>query len=64
MQVSGIRYKATGTYLPLDPSRTYTMAGISYNVVDLGRNGIFRYARLLESNLGQDVEILVSYLLM
>ena len=56
--------KETGEYKPLDPSRTYTMAGISYNVVDLGSNGIFRHARLLESNLGQDVEILVSYLLM
>ena len=55
--------KETGEYIPLDPSRTYTMAGISYNVVDLGSNGIFRYVHLLESNLGQDVEILVSYLL-
>ena len=52
----------SAAYLPLDPSRTYTMAGISYNIVDLGSNGIFRHARLLESNRGQDVEILLNYL--
>ena len=54
--------RTTGAYLPLDSSRTYTMAGISYNIVDLGCNGIFRHARLLESNRGQDVEILCNYL--
>lgn len=54
--------RISGAYLPLDPSRTYTMAGISYNIVDLGCNGIFRYASLLERNLGQDVEILLNYL--
>lgn len=54
--------KASGAYLPVDLSRTYTIAGISYNMENLGSNGIFRHARLLESNLGQDVEILSNYL--
>ena len=54
--------KASGAYLPADLSRTYTIAGISYNIENLGSNGIFRNATLLESNLGQDVEILVNYL--
>ncbi len=54
--------KISGKYEPVDLSRRYTLAGISYNIVDLGSNGIFRYARLQESNLGQDVEILLSYL--
>ena len=53
--------KLSGTYKPLDPSRTYTLGGISYNIIDHGSNGIFRHATLLESNLGQDVEILLSY---
>ena len=57
-----ILHKESGVYLPLDLSRIYTMAGISYNIVDLGSNGIFRHARLLESNRGQDVEILLNYL--
>ena len=54
--------KESGKYLPADPSRVYTIGGISYIITDMGCEGIFRYTRLLQDNLGQDVEILSGYL--
>ena len=54
--------KESGEYLPVDVSRVYTLGGISYNITDMGCEGIFRYTRLLQDNLGQDVDILSGYL--
>ena len=54
--------KTSGEYLPVDIDRVYTLGGISYNITDMGCNGIFRYTTLLQDNMGQDVEILSAYL--
>ena len=51
-------------YKPVELSRAYTLAGISYNITELGCEGIFRYTRLLQDNLGSDAEILATYLQM
>ena len=52
----------SGKYLPVDPQRTYTLGGINYNITQMGSDGIFRYTQLVQDNLGQDVEILATYL--
>ena len=54
--------KESGKYLPVDPQRTYTLGGINYTITQMGCDGIFRYTRLLQDNIGQDVEILAAYL--
>ena len=38
------------------------MASFSYQLKELGSSGIFRYTELKEDNLGQDVEVLASYI--
>ncbi len=52
----------TGKYIPLEFSREYTVAGITFLLRDSGDGGIFRNATLLHDNLGQDTEILSRYL--
>ena len=52
----------SGKYLPVDSQRTYTLGGINYNITQMGSDGIFRYTQLVQDNLGQDVEILATYL--
>lgn len=54
--------KESGEYLPVDLGKTYTLSSFNYQLKDLGSGGIFRYAELKEDNLGQDVEILVTYI--
>lgn len=54
--------KESGEYRPVELEKRYTLAGLSYQIKALGSQGIFRYAVLEEDNLGQDVEILASYL--
>lgn len=54
--------KNSQTYLPVDLDKRYTLASFSYLLKDLGGSGIFRYAELQEDNLGQDVEVLASYI--
>ena len=54
--------KGSNRYIPLEPSRTYTLGGISYNIANMGSDGIFRYTTLLQDNLGQDIDILTEYL--
>ena len=54
--------KESGEYLPVDLDKRYTLASFSYLLKDLGGFGIFRYAELQEDNLGQDVEVLASYI--
>ena len=53
---------ASGKYIPLAPSREYTIGGITFLLRDSGDGGIFRNATLLHDNLGQDTEILSRYL--
>ena len=52
----------SGEYLPVDLGKTYTLSSFNYQLKDLGSEGIFRYAELKEDNLGQDVEVLVTYI--
>ena len=49
-------------YLPVDLKKRYTLASFNYMLKNLGCSGIFRYTELLEDNLGQDVDILASYI--
>ena len=51
-------------YKPVELSRTYTLGGISYNITELGSEGIFRYAKLLQDNICTDAEVLTAYLQM
>ena len=54
--------KERQAYLPVDLKKRYTLASFNYMLKNLGCAGIFRYTELLEDNLGQDVDILVSYI--
>lgn len=54
--------KESNEYHVIEPDRTYTIASTTFLVEDYGDNGILRYARVKESNLGQDVDILAIYL--
>lgn len=51
-----------GQYEPVDPGKKYTIASFDYQLKKLGSAGILRYAILKEENLGQDVEILSTYI--
>lgn len=51
-----------GQYEPIDPGKKYTIASFDYQLKKLGSAGILRYAILKEENLGQDVEILSTYI--
>lgn len=52
----------SSTYKDVEPDKIYLVAGYNYLLKDLGAAGMFRYAELQKDNLGQDVEILVSYI--
>lgn len=52
----------SATYKDVEPDKTYLVASYNYLLKDLGAAGMFRYTELLNDNLGQDVEILVSYI--
>lgn len=54
--------KESQEYKPVELSKSYTLGSTNYNITELGSEGIFRYAKLLQDNLGQDVEILAAYL--
>jgi 2',3'-cyclic-nucleotide 2'-phosphodiesterase (5'-nucleotidase family) len=54
--------KKNKTYQPVDLERRYSLASFSYQLKELGSSGIFRYTELKEDNLGQDVEVLASYI--
>ncbi len=57
-----VKDRDSGKYVPVVPDKIYTVGGIDYNLIELGSDGMFRYAKLLDDNLGQDVEILERYL--
>ena len=50
------------TYKPIDLNRRYSIAGIDYQLKNAGSSGILKSVVLEKENLGQDVEILVSYI--
>lgn len=54
--------KEEQAYKPVDLERSYTLASINYLLRDMGGSGVFRYTELKEDNLGQDVEILASFI--
>ena len=54
--------KEKETYQPVDLEKRYSLASFSYQLKELGSSGIFRYTELKENNLGQDVEVLASYI--
>ena len=49
-------------YLPVNLKERYTLASFNYMLKNLGCAGIFRYAELLDDDLGQDADILASYI--
>lgn len=51
-----------GTYEPIDLTRTYTIAGFNYHLVDGGGLGILSGASILAPDMGQDIEILSIYM--
>jgi len=51
-----------GIYEPIDPNRTYTIAGFNYHLVDGGGQGILNGANIIASDMGQDIEILSIYM--
>lgn len=54
--------KTQGAYVPVDTDRTYVLASFDYQLKEFGNSAVFRYATLKDDNLGQDVEVLISYL--
>ena len=54
--------KEEQAYKPVDLERSYTLASINYLLRNMGGSGVFRYTELKEDNLGQDVEILTSFI--
>ena len=54
--------RKSGTYQPVDLKREYTLASFDYQIKNLGNAGIFRYAKLKDDYLGQDVDVLASYI--
>lgn len=52
---------ATGTYKPVELSRTYTMTSIDYLLMELGGSGVFRYAKPDEVRRGTDIEAVIYY---
>ena len=54
--------KTQGVYVPVDTDRTYVLASFDYQLKEFGNSAVFRYATLKDDNLGQDVEVLISYL--
>lgn len=53
--------RTTGQYEPVDPSRTYTIAGNNYMLRDMGNDGAFRYTQC-DPDLGvTDAEVTVQY---
>ena len=63
-RVSNLRIldKDSGTYQPIDLEKRYTLASFDFQLKELGSAGIFRYAELKDDNLGQDVEVLSTYI--
>lgn len=63
-RVSGVQVwdADTRAYQPVDLNRKYTLGSFDYQIKELGCAGIFRYTELLEDNLGQDVEVLASFI--
>lgn len=54
--------KDSGAYQPIDLDKRYTLASFDYQLKELGSAGIFRYAELKDDNLGQDVQVLSTYI--
>lgn len=53
--------RTTGNYEPVDPSHTYTIAGSSYQLRDLGNNGAYRFTKC-DPDIGvTDAEVTVQY---
>lgn len=57
-----IKDKESDAYQPLDLEKRYTLAGVDYNLTELGSDGLFRYVTLENKDLGTDVEILAAYI--
>ncbi len=54
--------KATGTYEPLDPARTYTLGGMNYTLRSLGDGfAMFDGATLVKDYVAEDYLVLSSY---
>lgn len=51
-----------GVYEPIDLNRNYTIGGFNYHLVDGGGKGILKGANIIASDMGQDIEILSTYM--
>ena len=57
--------KQTGTYEPLDPNRTYAMAGMNYTLRNLGDGfAMFDGAKLIKDYVSEDYLVMASYAMM
>lgn len=54
--------KESEEFRPVDLDKRYTLASFDFLLKELGGSGVFRHAELLEDHLGQDVEVLASYI--
>lgn len=63
-RVSNLRIldKESTEYRPVDLEYRYSLASISYQLRDMGSYGAFRYTELKEDNLGQDVDVLATFI--
>ena len=57
--------KQTGVYEPLDPNRTYAMAGMNYTLRSLGDGfAMFDGAKLIKDYVSEDYLVMASYAMM
>ena len=57
--------KASGSYLPLDPSATYALAGMNYTLRNLGDGfAMFDGAELIKDYVSEDYLVMSSYAMM
>lgn len=53
--------KPSGQYLPVDPTKIYTLCSNVYQLKDLGSEGLYRYAKPLTGFEKLDVEAIIDY---
>ena len=57
--------KASGSYLPLDPNKTYALAGMNYTLRNLGDGfAMFDGAELIKDYVSEDYLVMSSYAMM
>ena len=63
-RVSNVKVlNAEGEYVTIESERKYTLASINYLIKDSGAGGILRATKLLQSDVGSDIDILERYIM-